>query len=216
MEKILNFKELYQIQDQVLQTVFSCDNTFYLTGGTALHRFYYHYRYSSDLDFFCNNTPLFHEYIYEILNHFEHFSVIVQTRDFQRVILSEKLQVDFINDRVFRNGKSKLIGNYRIDNLQNILANKITAIIGRDEEKDVFDIISIAINEKFDWKNVLKIVDKKEQILTETFIERLDSFPLNWLQRIQKCPSSITISKQNIQTLCEDIANRSENHLFQG
>jgi len=32
---------------------------FYLTGGTALSRFYFNHRYSEDLDFFANRMPDF-------------------------------------------------------------------------------------------------------------------------------------------------------------
>ena len=51
MEKI-TYQKLYQPQDEVLNIVFTLENDFYLTGGTALHRFYYNRRYSDDLDLF--------------------------------------------------------------------------------------------------------------------------------------------------------------------
>ena len=34
-------------------------NPFYLTGGTALNRYYFRCRYSDDLDFFVNNDDDF-------------------------------------------------------------------------------------------------------------------------------------------------------------
>lgn len=42
MEKTIvqNYDELYALQDKVLGIVFSEETPFYLTGGTALHRFY--------------------------------------------------------------------------------------------------------------------------------------------------------------------------------
>lgn len=45
------YTELYDLQDRVLETVFSIESGFYLTGGTCLHRFYYNKRYSDDLAF---------------------------------------------------------------------------------------------------------------------------------------------------------------------
>ncbi len=50
MEEI-DFRMLYELQDQVLEAVFSADTTFYLTGGTCLHRFYFSERYSVYLVF---------------------------------------------------------------------------------------------------------------------------------------------------------------------
>jgi len=49
----LDYVKLYELQDMVLYEVFKTTKSFYLTGGTALHRFYYDIRYSDDLDFFC-------------------------------------------------------------------------------------------------------------------------------------------------------------------
>jgi hypothetical protein len=36
---------------------------FYLTGGTALGRYYLGHRYSEDLDFFVNADPIYKDYI---------------------------------------------------------------------------------------------------------------------------------------------------------
>ena len=44
------YKILYPIQDRVLEKIQS--KGFYLTGGTPLSRFYFHHRFSDDLDFF--------------------------------------------------------------------------------------------------------------------------------------------------------------------
>jgi predicted nucleotidyltransferase component of viral defense system len=41
---------LYPFQDLVLKLIMKVDNTFYLTGGTALGRHYLKHRYSDDVD----------------------------------------------------------------------------------------------------------------------------------------------------------------------
>ncbi len=48
----INYDQLYKLQDKVLDLIFSTEQTFYLTGGTALSRFYIAKRYSDDLDSF--------------------------------------------------------------------------------------------------------------------------------------------------------------------
>ena len=55
------YKKVYLLQDKILQVVFekTSEHNFYLTGGTALNRFYYPARYSEDLDFFTNENALF-------------------------------------------------------------------------------------------------------------------------------------------------------------
>lgn len=144
MEEKIDFMELYRVQDKLLKIIFALEHEFYLTGGTALHRFYYNLRYSDDLDFFSNNDELFSENISQILNACDkngiRYNRIVQAKDFQRVMINDLLQIDFVNDRVYREGKSNIINGMRIDNKINILTNKIVAILNRAEEKDIFDI----------------------------------------------------------------------------
>ena len=57
----LAYPELFALQDQVLSTVFSVETSFYLTGGTCLHRFHYQRRHSIDLDLFTNDPALFRD-----------------------------------------------------------------------------------------------------------------------------------------------------------
>ena len=181
MEKDVDYKVLYDLQDRVLEIVSSLDNDFYLTGGTALHRFYYEARYSDDLDFFVSNGVNFREDVNEIIEKLKEDGCkifeSVKSRDFYRVVVNDLLQVDFVNDRVYRYKKSNFIGNIRVDNKINILTNKIGAIIDRDEEKDIFDLLCFAYNEEFNWKDVLAIANKKSRVEKDFFIYRLKEFP---------------------------------------
>lgn len=208
MEEKIDYIELYKLQDIVLDVVFSLENGFYLTGGTALHRFYYGLRYSDDLDFFTSSDALFADSINEILDAFEAKSLkykrVVQTKDFQRVIFEGVLQIDFINDRVYRYGKSELFGRYRVDNKINILANKLGAIIDRDEEKDIFDLVAISQNEVFSWDEVIEIANKKSLLQRADLLERIKSFPLEWLQNI-KTIKPFKINKDTLNSICADI-----------
>ena len=61
-------ESLYPLQNGVLRAVRNCKTRFYLTGGTALSRAYYHHRYSDDLDFFVNADPDFDEQVDIILD----------------------------------------------------------------------------------------------------------------------------------------------------
>jgi predicted nucleotidyltransferase component of viral defense system len=61
----LFYKELYLIQDVVFKSVESYD--FYLTGGTALSRFYLNHRYPDDLDFFVHQGKDFLADVREII-----------------------------------------------------------------------------------------------------------------------------------------------------
>jgi len=216
VEKAIDYQLLYQLQDEILKLVSKLDNVFYLTGGTALHRFYFDARYSDDLDFFVTNGDNFNEDVYEIIEALkkENYSIIedVKSRDFYRITVNNLLQLDFVNDRVYRYKKSNIVNEIRIDNKINILTNKVSTIINRDEEKDIFDLFCIAFNEDFNWNEVLHIANKKAVIEKDILIYRLKSFPLEWLKRIKKI-KNIQITKVDIDTICNDILNETNNNL---
>lgn len=49
---------IYKIQDDILRVLKGKIPDFYLTGGTALSRYYFHHRRSDDLDFFTRKFSL--------------------------------------------------------------------------------------------------------------------------------------------------------------
>jgi predicted nucleotidyltransferase component of viral defense system len=216
MEREIDYNALYQLQDRVMDQVFALDNDFYLTGGTALHRFYYHLRYSDDLDFFTYSDPLFRESIIEIIQVFEQngiaYRYIVESKDFHRLLIEESLQIDFVNDRVYRKGKSNIINGYKIDNKINILANKVTAILGRDEAKDIFDLFTLLYYEECEWREILTIANQKSSISKDELIYRIESFPLAWLDKI-KIIENIEITPVQMAQVCDDILHESSNSL---
>jgi len=55
MQKEYYTDKLYLLQNEILTIVQSKRKGFYLTGGTALSRFYLEHRFSDHLDFFINN-----------------------------------------------------------------------------------------------------------------------------------------------------------------
>jgi predicted nucleotidyltransferase component of viral defense system len=184
----LDYKKLYLLQDRVLDVVFGIEDIFYLTGGTCISRFYQEKRYSDDLDFFADNEPRFKIAIKNIITALKkEFKVQENTvsKDFVRLIINDLLQVDFINDRVYRYGEPIILDNgYRIDNIKNILSNKLNAVIDRDEEKDIFDIYLICRFYNFDWNEILEIAHKKAIFAHEELVIRLKSFPRKLLKNI--------------------------------
>jgi len=185
----INYNQLYKLQDKVLDLIFSTEQTFYLTGGTALSRFYIAKRYSDDLDFFIHNSREFVRSLrnikYELDREF-HLDIEVDSKDFVRLRVDKILQVDFVNDGVMRYKEPKYLENgYIIDNYENILANKITAVIGRDNPKDIFDIFLIYKNFACDWKSILEVAHKKAGFSDDDLIIRLKTFPPALLKSIK-------------------------------
>jgi predicted nucleotidyltransferase component of viral defense system len=184
----LDYTKLYSLQDQVLSAVFAVEKEFYLTGGTCLSRFYQEKRYSDDLDFFSQNSPRFSFAIKNIIRAFEKkFSFIVEvtTKQFVRLRVEDLLQVDFVNDIPARH-KDVVVTkeNFLIDNVENILSNKLTAVIGRDNPKDVFDIYLICMYYSFSWEEILNSAYEKASFSNEDLVIRLKKFPRKLLNNI--------------------------------
>ena len=161
----IDYTELYQLQDEILKIIFAHEDMFYLTGGTCLGRFYHEKRYSDDLDFFADNEPRFNlavKNIKLILQKDYLIKTETDSKDFIRIKVENLLQIDFVNDRDFRFGELKFLEDGIIlDNIENILANKITAIIGRDNPKDIFDVYLISKFYDLNFNDILKISHKK-------------------------------------------------------
>jgi len=179
---------LYPLQDKALKVIETSKTPFYLTGGTALSRCYFHFRYSEDLDFFVNNDSKFPNYIQEIVKVLSKFNLEtkIKTDTYCSIFIENKLKIDFINDVASRYGKivkQKLFS--QVDNPENILSNKISALISRDEPKDVVDIWIIATNKKIDWKEIfLSTRSKAVGIFQPLVAEKLETFPIGLLERI--------------------------------
>lgn len=169
------------------------------------------------IDFFVSSGVSFSEDVQEVVETLksQNYRVRedVKARDFYRLMVDDSLQLDFVNDRVYRYKKSEIINGMRIDNKINILTNKLNAILNRDEEKDIFDLFCLAFHENFYWREVLEIADKKAPVEKDILIYRLKSFPLEWLEKIKQI-RNIAISKKDVITLCDDILHEGNNSLF--
>lgn len=141
------FDILYPFQDRVIQVINQVDTEFYLSGGTAASRGYLTHRFSDDLDYFVNDDFRFGLWVERLIQAFNakwKCEVLLKEERFARLNLPENnamLKIEFINDVPARVGKTQnhtTLG--RLDTAENILANKITALLDRDEPKDLADI----------------------------------------------------------------------------
>ena len=149
MAKEFYFDKLYPFQDEVLRVINGVKTDFYLTGGTTLSRAYLHHRFSEDLDLFVNDDDRFSTWAARVVDSLEQRAgwkvTVLHTDDrFVRCTVAATdapLRVEMVNDVPAHVGdivEHPVLG--RIDTAENILANKITALIDRDEAKDLADV----------------------------------------------------------------------------
>jgi len=143
------FDVVYPFQDRVIRVFTQVKTDFYLTGGTAASRGYLQHRLSDDLDFFVNDNDRFSlwvERLIQALAHTENWKceVLMKEGRFARLNLTAdevSLKIELVNDVPAHVGQIQhhpVLG--RLDSAQNILANKVTALLDREEPKDLADI----------------------------------------------------------------------------
>lgn len=161
-DKSYYFDRLYPFQDDVLRVVSAVETEFHLTGGTALSRVYLQHRFSDDLDLFVNYDPRFGEWAERIIDACWRLGdwrtkVALKEQYFVRALLERDdlaLKLEMVNDVASRVGEVRHYPVFgRVDSPENILANKLTALIGREEPRDIADVwglctkLGLSINE---------------------------------------------------------------------
>src|SRR3989338_2585528 len=170
----------YHLQDQFLEAFFSTQFAplFYLTGGTALTRFYFQHRTSIDLDLFTNQKDVnFNDVNRTVLHIGSDFEWSLKTQvsadSFLQYIFvganSRQLKIDIVRDIPVHFGDIKVKKNIRIDSLENIGSNKITAIFGRTDAKDYIDLYWILHKTDLTFENLYDLSKKKDLGLTELY-----------------------------------------------
>lgn len=152
--------------------------SFFLTGGTALAAFYLHHRLSVDLDLFTLDDlalaegarliPLVvRELGWEIplARHTDYFHRFL-FRDRE----GETLQVDLVRDFGPQFGQRQRFQNVVVDSLENIAANKLTAILGRSEPKDFVDLYFILLREGLDFETLIEMARQKDTGLVPFYL----------------------------------------------
>jgi hypothetical protein len=148
------FTRLYPLQDRALQIIDQAGTDFYLTGGTALSRGYLHHRFSDDLDLFANLSPRFSSWCEQVVmtlaaNPAWQTKVTMRQEYFMRIFVTQDdvtLKIECVNDVPSHIGEINhhaILG--RLDSPENILANKLTALLGRNEPKDVADVWALTL-----------------------------------------------------------------------
>lgn len=186
-------------------------------------RFYLNHRYSEDLDFFVNNSDTFRLSVKNIekvlLSRFQvlmHQTVVYD--DYVRYYIEDEdnvLKIEFVNDIKYRSGVPAQYVYGLIDTPLNILTNKLTALVGRDEPKDIFDIYTIAGNYRFNWLKVF-LDAKNKAIINEIEVEqRIKSFPIHLFEVADWQISSVDIQSvsSSILTIANDFLLGSDNSL---
>jgi len=129
-----------------------------------------------------------------------------------------RMKVELVNDVAVHCGPLIFCNDIPLDNPANILANKLGAMLSRDEAKDVFDIVSIAENYSFEWPEIYEMATRKQIMNEEDVLMRLNTFPAEWLPRQKwlKSPPDLNLFQQNLRRVADDFLLARDNSLGKG
>jgi len=184
-----------ELQDRFLKLFFDgpLGEDFYLTGGTALARFYFQHRESLDLDLFTNNQDqdfaLVNQIVLEILHSLKCRinSQVTTTTYIQYVTIDPSgtaLKIDLVKDVPVHFGDLTSRDGIKLDSLENIGSNKLLAIFGRNDAKDFIDLYWILQNSDFKFDDLYRQALEKDTGLSDLYlayalqaIEKINLFP---------------------------------------
>lgn len=170
---------LTPLQADFLTRFFATDigPRFFLTGGTALSAFHLHHRLSMDVDLFAlddlalGETDILIPQLAVDLNC--RIGRARRAEYFRQFLLEPEdgnpLQVDMVRDFGPQYGDRVRVGCVAVDSIENIGANKLTAILGRTEPKDFVDLYFI-LRAGYDFDDLLAKAQEKDLGLQPFFL----------------------------------------------
>jgi len=145
----MGFSKLSEFQREVLEAIFAREQGLFLTGGAALAEYHIGHRTTDDLDLFTVDASAFERSRYVIAAVADELGAKLEVRQdapgFRRYTLTRgesTVVVDAVHERVAQRVPEKPhVGAVVVDPPEEILANKLTAVVGRMEERDLVDIL---------------------------------------------------------------------------
>jgi len=141
--------KLTVLQREVLEAFFQRERGFFLTGGGALAGFHLGHRTTDDLDLFTPHALAFERGRFVLADVADAVDGELQVRQdapgFKRLVLTrgdEGVVVDLVKDagpqlHPEKQDRDRIV----IDPADEIQANKLTALVGRAEERDLVDVM---------------------------------------------------------------------------
>lgn len=159
----------------------------YLTGGTCLAEYYFGHRLSEDVDLFTQDKKLFddclnvlkgaaplpHGYVSEIRT-----TPYIHQHWYQPHGTNLKIKIDVVLDAPRRIAPPIKFGSLWIDNLEDILSNKIGCVISRSAVKDYLDLYHLIPASHLTTKELIVLGQVKDGGVDPVIMGRLMEFIL--------------------------------------
>lgn len=177
----------------------------YLTGGTCLAEYYFGHRLSEDMDIFTRDLNLFQEakdflkdrelFPHGLLNKIRETPYIAQYH-YQPKQSEEVIKIDLVHDMPARVASPVRIGSVWVDDLEDILSNKMGCLVSRNEVKDYLDLYYLIPASHLMTKELIDLGLIKEGGLDPLVLANQIHFILH-----AKPPSKVLLGKTDWQDL---------------
>ena len=201
---------LNKLQNDFLQAFFARESRFFLSGGAALVGFYFGHRETRDLDLFTleNEIEAGFRLVNEAAKELNASVESIQTSpDFRRLLLkreTEAIVIDLVRERVFQISPEKpVINGIRVDLPEEILANKLCALLSRSEIRDLVDVRELE-RAGFSLEEALEAAAKKDSGLTPAQL----AWVLNQIELGDDSHLPGDISVSELRDYLSDLINR--------
>jgi hypothetical protein len=139
---------LTAFQREVIDAFFQRERGYVLTGGAALAGFHLGHRTTDDVDLFTHDDQAFERGKFVVADIATAIGGTIEVRQdapgFKRLVLRRRddgLVIDLVRDSAASTSPPVEFGQIVVDSLAEIMANKLTAIVGRAEERDLVDVM---------------------------------------------------------------------------
>ena len=201
---------LNNLQKEFLDKFFNYESHFFLSGGAALVGFYLGHRETQDLDLFTLENEMENGFriVQEVVKDLDATVETIQTTpDFRRFLVKRKdesVVIDLIREYVFQiETEKRIINGIRIDSPEEILANKLCALLSRSEIRDLVDVCRLE-KAGYNLENALVAAAKKDSGLTPA--------QLVWVLHQIKLGDDLALPKgfavSKLREYLEDLTNR--------
>jgi predicted nucleotidyltransferase component of viral defense system len=170
---------LSALERDLIEAFFTLEGSasFVLTGGAALAEFYFQHRLSNDLDLFTLSEQDF----VEVGNRLDSLAekahaeekpirALTTLKQVYFVRDGKEIKLDIVRDSGPQFGNPQVRGRIRIDSLENIGANKVTALFGRAAFRDYVDLYFILREGGFSFEHLLNLAKQKDIGLQEFYL----------------------------------------------
>jgi hypothetical protein len=185
---------------------------FFLTGGTALAAFHLQHRLSVDLDLFTLDDLALREAGILVPQLAQDLDCSIgrarRTEHFLQFLLEpqtgDTLQVDLVREFGPQYGEHTEVDGIIVDNIENIGASKLAAILGRTEPKDFVDLYFI-LQSGYDFDELLTKAQTKDLGMQPFFL----AGSLLQVRKLHHLPTTTPpLTRSELEGLLLPLANR--------